>query len=396
MGHGVIIAGGGTFTPGNAVSIGYMGGVGSSAVSNHVLVSGAGATWNSGTSEIIIGAEATGSAAIGNWLKVEKGGLLTSGIIKVGVRGSATAGGASTGNRLIVTEGGQVKSSSTMRVGSVSGAAAASNNSILVASGGLVEANTLVVGATGGNTISCSNGGIFQFTTTTPTITSPTPGDISINGGVLAFRNFTTVNVRGNFSGAQLLNMGWSGENAFRLNNAGTSTASSQTYVFDPALGSTNYFRLEMVDGTTRHRGSAGNTLTIGQSVGSGGGGGAMRCSNTTAFVEMPFVLNGDLTLFNSALTLQQTAAINGGVFIDLDNLPPSGTALVAQGALTLGGSSTLHLNGAPVDGKVLMTYSGSLTGRFTVEGLPGNFTLKYDPDGTISILNSPSVILVR
>lgn len=395
IGNRMVIAAGGTFLTANDSNIGRNKDAGSSAVDNGVLVTGSGATWNFGTKPLNVGVEHNGSVAQGNSLVVENGGLVLGGSIKVGAMADAIAGGAATDNRLTITSGGEVRLTSSATCGTVSGAASSSGNRIAVSNGGILEANTLAVGAANDNAIAATDGGVFQFTSTTPTITSLTPGDIAIDNGVIAFRNMTTANVRGNQSGTQLLNMQWSGSNAFRLNSASTTTAAAQTYVFDPAFGSTNYFRLEMVDGTTAYRGTSGNTLTIGQSLGSGG---EMLCSNTTASVQMPFVLNGDLTLFNSTLTLQQAGTVNGDLFIDLGALPESGAALVAQGDLALGSSATLHLSGTPVDGQILITCDGELSGRLTLSGLPGAYTLAYGAEGpgTVSLIHSPTVLLVR
>ena len=395
IGNRMIIGAGGSFLTANDSNIGRNKNAGSSAVDNGVLVTGLGATWNFGSKALNVGVEENGSVAQGNYLVVENGGSVLGGSIKVGAMADAVAGGAATDNRLTITSGGLVRLTANATCGTVSGAASSSGNRIAVSKGGVLVATSLVVGAANDNAIAATDGGVFQFTSTTPTITSLTPGDIAIDDGVISFRNLTTVNVLGNQSGSQLVNMSWSGSNALRLNNASTTTGSSQNYVFDPAFGSTNYFRLEMVAGTTAYRGTTGSTLTIGQSLGSGG---EMLCSNTTASVQMPFVLNGDLTLFNSTLTLQQAATLNGDVFIDLDALPESGVALVAQGDLALGGASVLHLSGAPVDGQVLITCDGELSGRLAVSGLPGAYTLAYGAEGpgTVSLMHSPTVFTIR
>ena len=104
------------------------------------------------------------------------------------------------------------------------------------------------------------------------------------------------------------------------------------------------------------------------------------------------------LTLFNSTLTLQQAGTVNGDLFIDLGALPESGAALVAQGDLALGSSATLHLSGTPVDGQILITCDGELSGRLTLSGLPGAYTLAYGAEGpgTVSLIHSPTVLLVR
>ncbi|MGI5869121.1 MAG: beta strand repeat-containing protein [Kiritimatiellia bacterium] len=395
IGNRMIIATGGAFRTSNDISIGRNKGVGSSAIDNGVLVTGSGALWDCGRKTLNIGVEQNGSVARGNSLVVENGGVVLGERVTVGAMSDAVAGGSSTGNRLTITSGGRVQLVDKATCGSISDTAFSSGNRIAVTQGGVLNANTLVVGAPDDNTIAATDGGVFQFSSPTPTITSLTPGDIAIDGGVIAFRDILSARVHANVGGTQLTNMLWSGSNAFRLNNASTTTWAGNTYVFDPAFGSTNYFRLEMVDGTTAYRGMDGDTLTIGRSV---GGGGEMLCSNTTASVDMPFVLNGDLALFNSTLTLQQAAEVNGDVFIDLDNLPESGAVIIAQDDLALGDAATLHLSGRLVDGQVLIACEGDLAGRFNATGLGNAYTLAYGAEGpgTVSIMHNPTVFTVR
>lgn len=396
IGNRMVIGSNGTVTlNGSDLAIGRTKDAGSAAIGNQVLVSGPGATWNFSGRALSIGAAANGSLADGNELRVEHGGYAVGASIRLGSTSDTVAGTAGTDNRLVVTDGGWANVTDTAYCGAANGSPASSGNRVLATSGGILQANKLVVAATNDNTIVATDGGVFQFTTITPTVTSLTPGDIAIDGGVISFVGLTTANVRGNLGGTQLTNMTWSGSNAFRLNNASTTTTASNHYVFDPGFGPTNYARLEMVDGTTSYRGQAGNVLTIGQSVGSSG---SMLCSNTTASVALPFVLNGDLTVFNSTLTLQQTAEISGDVFIDLDHLPEAGAALIVEGALTLGASSTLNLSGTAQDGLLVMACNGTRTGTFSAYTLPRDYTVKYGASGAITLQYMPAttVLIVR
>ena len=193
-------------------------------------------------------------------------------------------------------------------------------------------------------------------------------------------------------------NMTFIGSNAFRLSTATNRVDSSQTYTFDPGLGAANYYRLEMVTGSTRYRGAVGSTLTIGSSVGSGG---KMLCSNTTAQVDLPFVNNGTLTIENSTLTLTNSASINGSVVIDLDNLS---AAAIAGGAIqasnvTLGVGSSLQLTGGIGTNLTIMTYSGHLSGTFNSVQLPSGYNIVYGAGNSSSInvqLSTGSAVFFR
>ena len=400
VGNQMIIGSGGTVITPKEVRIGQAYASGSLAMSNSVQITGTGALWTVANVWVVVGKETGGGRAIGNELRVENGGMLkwmpefANHALLVGNMSDVTAGGESSGNQLTVANGGQVLFAVQVQVGSAPSVSVgiASNNSVRVTTGGVLEADKLVIGADANNTIAATDGGVYQFSTTTPTITSLRAGDIAISNGVISY---TVLNsVFGNLSSA-LTNMTWRGVNAYRLTGTTTTSGSSQKYVFDPGFGSTNYFRLEMVSGNTTYQGIAGDSLTIGQSAGSGG---EMLCSNTTARVTMPFIVNGKLRLVNSTLTITTNATVNGEVFIDLANASGSGPFLVAQKDLILGDSSTLRLSGAPVNGQVLMTYSGTRTGKFKVEGLPKDYTIKYDlgEAGTISILHTPTVITIR
>lgn len=126
-------------------------------------------------------------------------------------------------------------------------------------------------------------------------------------------------------------------------------------------------------------------------------GGGTPSVSNITWSGDT-YVHQGVLKSIIAENTVLDGRSINGDVFIDLDALPESGVALVAQGDLALGGASVLHLSGAPVDGQVLITCDGELSGRLAISGLPGAYTLAYGAEGpgTVSILHSPTVFVVR
>ena len=275
----------------------------------------------------------------------------------------------------LVINGGQVVAVGTATAGS--GTSGLFGNTIQVINGGLLEANNLQVnagatGPVGGNTITNADG-IYQFATVSPAITLLSNGMVYVNSGTISFRGVTNADVFCN-QGLKPLDstnkMAWSGNNAFRLNTATNTTTASQTYVFDPSMNATNFTRLEMVNGATRYRGQAGNTLTIGTAIGTGG---QMLCSNTTALVDLAFTNNGTLTLVNSTLTLANNTVLNGTVAID----PLS---KVQAGNLTLGPASILVLPPGTIGTNLtLMAYSGTLGGTFgSVSNLPSGYTINF------------------
>jgi len=410
FGNTVVITGGGSFwNPGSgAINIGYLASSGNvlrvangGVVSNGTMI--VGLTGASGNSLIVTngglvwpsGACTVGSAASGNTADISGGGALlvapgvlyvgndwsTGNLMRVGNGGSVSnAGSLSVGyggnsyhscvsNTVVVTNGG-VMVSSGVNVG-ISGSNSW-GNALLVVNGGLLDASTLTVNKTPGGPVwgnSITNaGGIYQFPTATPAITLLSNGMVYITSGTIAFRGVTNADVRN----ATLLatnKMTWNGNNAFRLNNATNRNDASQSYVFDTG-SATNYYRLEMVNGNTRYRGLATNSLTTGAN-------GQMLCSNTAAVVDLTFTNNGTLTLVNSTLTFATNAVLNGTVVVDLNNLPSSGPLLAAQGNLTLG-SSILQFVGSPSSNLTLMSYAGTRSGKFQVTGLPATYAVAY------------------
>ena len=192
-------------------------------------------------------------------------------------------------------------------------------------------------------------------------------GNIALNNGWVSFNAVTNVDVMSNWGGP-LTNLTFSGANTFRLNAATNTATANQTYVFDPGLGATNYAGLEMINGATRYRGQAGNSLTIGQNVGSGG---TILCSNTAAEVDLLFTNNGTLTLFNSTLTITTNATFNGALHIDANHLRSLSATILASN-LTLGASSSMVVTGVGTNA-TLATYT-TLSGNFSALTAPAGY----------------------
>lgn len=376
------------------------------ATGNSITVSGPGALFT--CASISIGRERNGAQSYDNHLLVENGGVVrltaNNAVMQVGGWENAvgvTATSASYGNRLIIRDNGSLYTTvirfpgDRIRQGAVLTNFIGYDNTVDVTSGGLLEANDIRCYSPSNNFMHVHNGGILQFRNVrVPNVIPFNENDVFvrpaiIEDAVISYTNWNqVVVVRDNWHQTALCdNLEWRGHNAFRLNNCGTintgtDAAQSPTYTFDTGLGATNYFRLEMVNGETRYRsrGSIDDTalLTIGAN-------GSMLCSNTTAFVEIPFLCDGAITLANSTLTFEKAAEINGEVVIDLDSLPASGVVLDARDNLTLGNASSLRFTGSLPEEGTIPLMRGVRGARFaTTSGLPPNWSVKYNNDGAV------------
>ena len=411
IGNSLVITNGGIFYTSNDTFVGYQTGAGAATMSNSVVITGRDSLWSMGGCTIYLGASGLGSKAVGNRIFVDNSSKLTSSRkIAVGLV-SSVEGTAANDNGLIIRNGGTVRIpyytyysvpygieiGSTVTNNSV--VVNAERNFCLVTDNGVLDIPVLYILSPGGNYIRIENGGVWQLSgRRSPSIISQQFGDISMDNGIVSFAEGTSdFTVRDNWNFSSWTNVQFTGNNGLRLNGITLGTTSDNSYLFESNISPTNWAFLQMVNGTTVYQTRQTDTgaLTIGQFPGSNA---EMLCSNTTARVAMPFVLNGKLRLVNSTLTITTNATVNGEVFIDLANTAVAGPFLAAQRNLTLGDSSTLRLSGAPVNGQVLMTYSGTRTGKFKVEGLPNDYSVKYDlgEAGTISILHTPTVIVIR
>ena len=277
--------------------------IGSVSTGNTATISGT-AVWNGGGSRIYVGY----GAAVGNSLSVN-GGILSNVSLVVGTN-------------------------------SVAGA----NNSVSVTGAGLIEANSLV--AMSGNTIT-NVGGIYQFTTTNMTVS----GSVGVSGGAVSFRNLVGADINANSGSGPLASVAFSGNNAFRLNNATNqmAAASPQTYAFRPGAAPV-YAGLELVSGRTAYTNgdvtvAAGSWLTF---------------SNTTAVMWGNVTNGGTLTVTNSSVTFKQSLVLSNGCAMTLDT-----NTIEVTGNLVLPTSATVTITGplAQQDQAVLFHTTGSIIG---------------------------------
>lgn len=281
--------------------------VGSVSSSNQVWVSGANSVISSSnnTCNLFIGGNA--SYATGNVMTVENGAASFGWSTIYLARSSSMAG-----NVLCITNGASVQAASVRICYQGSNCW---NNGIVLASGGLLDAGSGIqidqstTGPTGNNYVT-NAGGVCQFTSATPTIQVATSNNsrVYLTGGTLSFRAVTGVDVRGNWSGTDLTNITFSGNNVFRLNNATNAASPDQSYTFATGMGPTNYTRLELFNGSLYRGGS----VTIGP-------GGSLALSGTASAISNVTFNGGSLEVtLNGAssvgtLNAVGSVSINGG-----------------------------------------------------------------------------------
>jgi hypothetical protein len=147
-----------------------------------------------------------------------------------------------------------------------------------------------------------NSGGVYQFTTATPTITT-NGSPVVLTNGTVSFRNVSDANVFANVAGSgnQLTNIIYQGNNTFRLNNSSNTTAVAQNYTFKPGSG-TNYAALEMVNGGTLWR---SEHLTVDT-------GGSLVASNTVGRIEAAVTNIGLIEVYHSTMTFVSNVVISG------------------------------------------------------------------------------------
>ena len=392
----------------NAMHIGRVYGAGNTASNNTILVSGLNATLTA--AHIFIGTELGNttygySQAVGNKLIVEDGGYLYSTHISLGNRTTASAEGDSYNNRVIVRDNGHLYIYDQLRLGA-SNNFDPHDNDIEVTSGGMLTAHSIRLNSPNNNIVRIFNGGVWQLRTRLPTFDSRAdvsryPGFFTLENAVLSITNNTSVLIRDNWNQSNFTNVTWLGNNAFRMNDITLANSAANSYLFEPNISPTNYYRLEMVNGETRYRTPTSDTgsLTIGSAIGSGA---SMLCSNTTAYVDLPFVMNGELAIVNSTLTVSKPATIAGAVtlsngsihfeagadisgeiIIDMD-AADSGNLPSITGALTLGNGFIIRTTGEIIDGKKIAFIDPSASGSVTFDksNLPPNYNYRYGVKG--------------
>ena len=184
---------------------------------------------------------------------------------------------------------------------------------------------------------------------------------IFIESGVLSYKDASAVQMNESTAGNASA-FTYAGNNAMRLNNSASTDTGSYTLANN--LGTKNYVRLEMINGTT----SVARAITI-----DGGNGGSMLFDGTTATITNGVTLTGAATM-----TATGTASSLTGV-------------IGSSGSLTKTGTGTLTLNSANTYTGTTTVSAGTLqAGIVSVAGVSGAFGL----DSAVTLANTAGVFL--
>jgi fibronectin-binding autotransporter adhesin len=340
---------------------------GSTGDDNSVIVTGSGSTW------LVGGTLNIGAGGLNNSLLISDGGYVKATTMEV----SSTTG--SSNATVVVTGKGSLWEVNTLNVGSNS-AGSGAGGYVLVENGATLQVNTgLVAGRDTTGTIS-NRLSTFEFTTSSPTITTNGINTIIQTNGILSFKGVTAANI----NTSTLSGITYQGENTFQLNN---STGSFSTaYTFGTNNGA-NFQHFTMVNGGTRWQ-LTNTTLNT---------GGLWMFSNTTATVfgvvtnnagTMKITAtngNSSTVTFEKVLVISGTGDGNGAI----QNVRATNTV---SGPITLMGNSTI----TSASGK--LTVDGAITngGHTLTVGGAGNVTLASQISGTggLAINGGGTVIL--
>lgn len=338
---------------------------------NSLNIGGAGASCSATSTTVNIGMKHASGIVGGssNTVTVSNGTLTCSSTVTIGNGASDNTG--------IVGAGGTWSATSF-----TAGSGTAAGNVLRIVNGGIVDANTLVTGEGAGNLIT-NAGGVYQFTSATPTITtnSNAGGSIFITDGLIAFRDVSSgLNLTNNTNPSALGRMTWSGDNAFRLNNSTATNSVAGGYTFNTGLGPMNYCRLEMVNGTTAVTGG-GNPITIGAN-------GTLLFSNTTATLWGAVTNFGTIRFASSAVTFKSGLVMKSGSALAVSST--NSLPMTVNGVLNLeGGTVTLPAGLARDASFTLFTSSNSIAGSVANLAMPPTQRAVLSPD-TRSVLVEP------
>ena len=436
-GNRVMVDQGGVMNVNRYLLVGY----GANAVGNYMIITNGGLVvsldsyvggWNGGaSSNFVVIASSTASNSV--WNLVNKP-------LYIGNNAGEN------GNYMNVFGGGMATNISTLTVG---GNATASGNYFNLSGGGLLEINTGITMGTGpgSNNTLTNQGGILQFTTLTPSITTNAGGNVIVmNGGTLGYRNVSNVNITNNWIlSDNLRKMLWQGNNSLRLDNASGNNALATPYIFAAGQpqGTYNYVGLSLVNGSPAFRGkgatfgattgdNSGSLLvanvtgtatfdgvvtnysanvilaSINNLVASNGIVWMSGSASTTTVGTASFDVRTTNSLNSGTVTFNQSAGatqIVNGVVTGSGGLLKSGPGVLIlagnnsyAGATTVG-NGTLLVNGS-VNGSVTVAGGATLGGTGTVYGSFTNsgvysYAITNSTGGGASLLNvSGNVVL--
>ena len=322
-------------------------------------------------------------------LTLTNGGKLTGIGTVSGVLSNVTSGVVAPGAGQTLNVNGSLFNSGiiTVNTGGLVVSGIITNLGTTIVINGLLGAGGLFNGA--GNTIS-NVGGIYQFTTTTPTITPNGFGNIALANGTISFQAVTNADVTSSTAGSSALaNLSFAGTTTFMLNAASnTAAATSQNYTFGVVAGNpSNYVNLTLVNGQTAY---GNGSVTISNS-------GALLASNTLVTFSGPLTNMGSTVFVNSVGTFNANAFNSGTWTVDpstnnfAGNLDNAGTMLLTNSVAIVGGDL---INESRATYSMFQTSATYVAGVFTNQGALNILSGSMLTNGNAFISGSSTAIL--
>ncbi len=264
-------------------------------------------------------------------------------------------------------------------------------NVLYVLNGGVlrVGTGTISINTAGGGNMITNSGGVYEFTTATPTLTL-NGNKMYLTDGTISFRNIASgLNMTNNTAPTYLGKLTYSGNNTLRLNNS-TAANTAVGYTFTSGSAPT-YKGLQMIGGSR----ITGNGITIGAS------GSILFSNNTTtaATIDGVFTNSATMTVVDSLVKFANNCVLKGGAIVWSTNAASSNLITVA-GSLTTSGSisidATKALAGNPPR-VTLFTVTGAIANNAAWTVTPSPYTVKIDGKELILSKSTPgTVILIR
>jgi len=330
-------------------------------------ITGTGSQWN------VSGTLVMNLLGYGSDMVISNGG-------RVSVGGVMQVGGGNSNSTVVVTgEGSILQVGSYITVGKNGVYSSGSNSHLLVTAGGILECNSLVGGSSFAEGSISNVGGVFQFTTATPSVSFGGSG-IMMSNATISYRGVSGSDI--NYYYPSLISK--QGNNTFQLDSSTNSSLAS--YTFNTGNPS-NYYRLALKNGRFQ-----ATTTTFG----SGGvlvGNGTVASDNVTNLGTIAPGFSAGAITFTSNLVLGSTSVlameIGGTNPVDYDRLIVNGSltltgtlsiAMINSFAPTAGDTFTLidNTGSDPVSG----FFSGLTNNAFidaSANGIDAFFRIQYD-----------------
>ena len=311
------------------------------------------------------------SAGAAGKLTITGGSNVFSGYLKVG----SGAGGTGT----VAMSGGYL---STPSVYLGTNATSLGAGRFVLSSGGILETTNLVSGLNGSGVFTNQNGGVLQFTTAAPTITTNAVNSIVVTNAVISYRGVAAADI----ANSQVANITFQGNNAFQL-NAATNATGLASYTFDSVANTANpanYQELILTGVNPLWQSAA---LKIGS-------GGQLLVTNATGASMGAVVTNlGAISVVNNAITWKSNVVVSGGSYLSMGgtNTFSSGLLVTGGGVLGVDGFSqvlgTVTNNGATM--ALLNMTNVDVKGNWTGTLAPGLSNVTWIGNNTFRLDNS-------